>query len=145
MNITFRLATPDDGSLLAGMNHQLIQDEGHRNSMTLLELEERMKGWLSGEYRAVIFEEGNELVAYVLFREQSESIYLRQLFVARDQRRRGIGRHAVEILRSQVWSETKRLTVEVLVANAPAVAFWRSVGYTDYSLTLEILPGKSSP
>ena len=122
------------------MNHQLIQDEGHRNSMTVPELEDRMRCWLAGEYRAVIFEEDRRVVAYALFREQPEVIYLRQLFVSREQRRRGVGRLAVEMLRAHVWPKTKRLTVEVLMANAPAVAFWRAVGYRDYSLTLEILP-----
>ena len=122
------------------MNHQLIRDEGHRNRMTVPELEQRMRSWLSGEYRAVLFEDNGQVVAYALFREQPEEIYLRQLFVVRDRRSQGIGRKAVELLRTQVWPKTKRLTVEVLVANKRAVAFWRSIGYTDYCLTLEILP-----
>jgi ribosomal protein S18 acetylase RimI-like enzyme len=50
----------------------------------------------------------------------------------------------VEILRSKIWPKNKRLTVEVLVQNEAAVAFWRAVGYKDYSLTLEILPEISS-
>jgi ribonuclease HI len=38
------------------MNYQLIHDEGHRNPMTIQELEERMRAWLaSGEYEAVLF------------------------------------------------------------------------------------------
>jgi len=125
------------------MNHQLIQDEGHRNKLTVSELEERMRGWLADEYRAIIYEDGGQLVAYALFREQPAEIYLRQLFVVRDRRRKGIGRRALEILRSQVWPKTKRLTVEVLAANTPAVAFWRAVGYQDYSLGLEIMPDGS--
>lgn len=141
--MTFRPATLDNCALLAQLNRQLIQDEGHRNRMTLPELEHRMRSWLSGEYRAVLFEDGAEVVAYALFREQPEEIYLRQLFVVRDRRSRGIGRRAVELLRAQVWPKTKRLTVEVLVANTRAVAFWRSVGYADYCLTLEILPSSS--
>ena len=108
--------------------------------MTVPELEQRMRSWLSGEYRAVLFEDNGQVVAYALFREQPEEIYLRQLFVVRDRRSQGIGRAAVELLRTQVWPKTKRLTVEVLVANKRAVAFWRSIGYTDYCLTLEILP-----
>ncbi len=78
-----------------------------------------------------------------LFREQAEEIYLRQLFVVRHRRSQGLGRRAVEILRSQIWPKTKRLTVEVLVANKRAVRFWRSVGYADYALSLEILPAPS--
>ena len=138
--MTFRFATLADCPRLAELNHQLIQDEGHRNRMTVGELEQRMRGWIAGEYRAVIFEAGDEVVAYALFREQAEEIYLRQLFVVRHRRSQGIGRRAVEILRSQVWPKTRRLTVEVLTANQRAVSFWRSVGYTDYALSLEILP-----
>ena len=139
--MTFRPATLEDCALLAGLNHQLIQDERHRNRMTASELEQRMKGWLGGEYRAVIYEDGGEVVAYALFRELPEEIYLRQLFVVRNRRRQGVGRRAVEILRSHVWPKNKRLTVDVLVTNESAIAFWRAVGYTDYCLTLEILPG----
>ena len=108
--------------------------------MTVPELEQRMRGWLQAEYAAVLFEKGCETVAYALYREQSEEIYLRQLFVVRQCRRQGIGRHAIEILRRQIWSGIKRLTVEVLVKNTAAVAFWRARGYEDYSLMLEILP-----
>ncbi len=125
--MTFRQATLDDCALLAELNHQLIRDEGHRNPMTVPELEQRMRGWLASDYAAVIYELGGEVVAYILYREQAEEIYLRQLFVVRDRRRQGIGRHAFEIIRSQIWPANKRLTVDVLVANTPAVAFWRAV------------------
>ena len=139
--LTFRPATPADCPLLAELNHQLIRDEGHRNPMTIPQLEARMRTWLADAYRAVLFEEAGAVVAYALFREQPEEIYLRQLFVVRGRRRQGLGRQAVGLLRAHVWPKAKRLTVEVLVANEPAVAFWRAVGYSDYSLTLEILPG----
>jgi predicted acetyltransferase len=142
--MTFRPATLDDCPLLTELNHQLIRDEGHRNAMTVAELEQRMRGWLASEYRAVLYEDGGEVVAYVLFREQPEEIYLRQLFVVRHRRRQGLGRRAVEILRSQVWPKTKRLTVDVLIANTSGVAFWRAVGYRDYALTLEIMPESST-
>ena len=145
MQITFRRATRDDCARLAELNHQLIRDEGHRNPMTVPELEQRMKGWLASGYTAMIFEDGGEVVAYVLYREQPEEIYLRQLFVMRDRRRQGIGRKAVEILRTKIWPKHKRLTVEVLVHNTAAIAFWRAMGYQDYCLTMEILPGRQPP
>jgi ribosomal protein S18 acetylase RimI-like enzyme len=138
--MNFRRATPDDGPLLAELNHQLIRDEGHRNKMTISELEERMRGWLAAEYAAMIFENDGEIAAYALYREQPGEIYLRQLFVMRHLRRKGIGREAVEILRSEIWPKDRRLTVEVLVQNTAAVAFWRAVGYKEYSLKLEIMP-----
>ena len=138
--MNFRRATLDDCAVLAELNHQLIRDEGHRNPMTVQELEQRMKGWLASDYAAMLFENDAEVVAYALYREEAEEIYLRQLFVARHRRRQGLGRQAMEILRSQIWPKHKRLTVGVLVRNTAAIAFWRTVGYEDYSLTLEILP-----
>lgn len=138
--MTFRPANLDDGALLAELNHQLIRDEGHRNQMTVPELESRMRNWLATDYRATIFQEGPEVVAYALYRETPEEIYLRQFFVVRPRRRQGLGRAALQLLRTDVWPRDKRLTVEVLAANPAATAFWRALGYRDYSLTLEILP-----
>ena len=60
----YRFATDDDLELLAEWNHQLIRDEGHRNRMTVLELLERMKGWLEWEYRGVIFVVAGEPVLW---------------------------------------------------------------------------------
>jgi ribosomal protein S18 acetylase RimI-like enzyme len=135
-----RPATPDDCQLLGELNHQLIRDEGHRNPMTAGELAERMRDWLRGEYAARIFEDDGKVVAYALYRPQPAEIYLRQLFVVRDLRRQGIGRQAMQILFSEIWPKNVRLTVDVLAANTRAVGFWRSLGYRDYCLTLEIMP-----
>jgi len=137
-----RFGTGEDLHLLAEWNHQLIQDEGHRNPVGVPELREQMRGWLHGDYRAMLFTKSAEPVAYALYREGATEIYLRQLFVRRDRRRGGIGRAAREVLRKEVWPGDKQLTVEVLTANRPAVAFWRAVGYKDTYLTLEILPKK---
>jgi ribosomal protein S18 acetylase RimI-like enzyme len=139
MNLSWRFATEADLDLLAEWNHQLIRDEGHRNPMTVSQLADRMKGWLAGEYQAVIFSDA-ETVSYALFKKGDSLIYLRQLFVRCDRRRIGIGRTAVAILKREVWPASVRLTVDVLCSNQAAIAFWHSLGYTDYSLTLEIVP-----
>ncbi len=138
----YRFAADKDLDLLARWNHQLIRDEGHRNPMTVDELRERMRGWLGGEYKAVIFGSETEPAAYALYRENATEVYLRQLFVRRDRRRKGIGRDAVQILREQIWPRHKRLIVEVLTANTAAIAFWRAIGFRDYCLTLEIMPAE---
>jgi predicted acetyltransferase len=142
--MTYRRATTNDCPLLAELNHQLIRDEGHRNPMTVPELEQRMRGWLESEYAAILFEDGGKVVAYALYREQPDEIYLRQLFVVRHRRRQGLGKQAMHLLFSEIWPKTKRLTVEVLTANTAAVAFWRAVGYRDYSLKLEMVPSDAA-
>ena len=139
-SMNYRRATLTDCALLAELNQQLIADEGHRNAMTLPELERRMRGWLTSDYAALLFEEAGAVVVYCLYREEAEEVYLRQFFVVRDRRRRGIGRYAFRILRSKIWPRNKRLTVDALVGNTGAIAFWRVVGCRDYALTLEILP-----
>jgi GNAT superfamily N-acetyltransferase len=139
MKLSWRYATEVDVPLLAEWNHQLIRDEGHRNPMTVSQLEERMKQWLTAEYQAVIYS-SPEPVAYALFKREEASIYLRQLFVRRDVRRGGIGRSVFAILRDEIWPPSIRLTVDVLCSNQAAIAFWRSLGYQDYCLTLEIMP-----
>ncbi|MAS94854.1 MAG: GNAT family N-acetyltransferase [Verrucomicrobiales bacterium] len=141
--MNWRRATDFELDLLAEWNHQLIEDEGHRNPMCVAELRERMRGWLFSDYIAVVFA-NDEDVAYALFRESEEEIYLRQFFVRRDKRRSGVGSRAMAILFEEIWPRDKRLTVDALVRNAEAVAFWRSVGYLDYCLSLEILPNERS-
>src|SRR5574337_476512 len=133
----YRLASEPDLDQLAEWNHQLIRDEGHRNRMTVPELRERMRGWLAADYRAVVFLSDGEPVAYALYRESPEEVYLRQFFVRRDKRRTGFGRRAITILRQNIWPSRKRLTVEVLCQNTAGIQFWRAGGYKDYCLTLE--------
>lgn len=140
-NINYRRAIPNDLPLLAELNHQLIRDEGHHNPMTVAQLQERMQGWLNDDYTAIVFEDHSEVVAYALFREQPDELYLRHLFVVRHRRRKNIGRRAMRLLFAEVWPPNKRLTVSVLTTNTAAVAFWRAIGYSDYCLTLEMLPG----
>lgn len=139
--LTRRRATRADCPLLGRLNLELIQDEGHRNAMTELELARRMKFWLGrGGYTALLFETGGEVAAYALYHESPNEIYLRHLYVARTRRRQGIGRQVMRTLTDDVWPRGKRLIVEVLWTNHAAIAFWKAVGYREYSLCLEIMP-----
>lgn len=139
----FRQATSSDANLLAPLNAQLIQDEGHRNAMTVPQLAERMAGWLQTDYTAVIVEEHDEAIAYALYRRESDYVYLRQLFVRRDHRRQGIGRQLMAWLWQNVWQGAPRLRIDVLVGNTAAQDFWRSVGFKDYCITMEMQPPTS--
>ena len=112
--------------------------------MSVPELVTRMRSWLETEYQAYIFEDEFAIVAYALYREDREHIYLRQFFVQRDKRRAGVGQQCMKILFSQVWPKDKRITVDVLCQNEVGVAFWRAMGFTDYCLTLEIYPDLST-
>ncbi|MBX3620710.1 MAG: GNAT family N-acetyltransferase [Rhizobacter sp.] len=137
--LRYRLATPLDAPRLGHLNHALIRDEGLANPMDVGALTERMHGWLAHEgYEALLGFAGDELVAYVLWRDQPDCVYLRQIFVHRDHRRQGTARHLMLSVFER-WPG-KRLTVDVLAGNARALAFWRRMGYRDYAVMLERLP-----
>ena len=137
-----RFATLDDVPMLAKMNRTLVEDEQHRNRFKPdAWFEERMRGFLTGEYKAVLFELDDEAVAYALYTEppdHSDTVYLQQIFVGRAYRRQGIGREAMRILKEEIWPKDKRLTVGALVGNQVALAFYKSLGFKDYALELEI-------
>lgn len=139
MTLHFRTPQSDaDLALLAELNLRLIRDEGHRNPMTLAELEKRMRDWLASSYEAVIFSLEDTAVGYALYRSTTDYVYLRHFFVVPAYRRRGLGRHAFNWLRQNRWQRHPRIRVEVLSDNARAFAFWRSVGFESYAMTLEL-------
>ena len=144
MSMSWQFASAADLPVLARLNLQLIQDEGHPNPMSVDQLEARMRGWLQAGYTAVLFRDAEQVVAYALYRPSDNAwegpggaIYLRQFFVVRDRRRQGLGRQAIEVLRTEVLPAGCRITLETLLANTPAQAFWRAVGFRDYCITFE--------
>ena len=132
-----RDAAAADIAQLASWNRQLIEDEGHDNPMSLDELVARMRTWLATDYRAAVFEIAATPVGYALFRDTPEWIHLRQFFVARDRRRRGIGARAVGLLRDTVFPSGKVILVEAMAWNDTALSFWRRVGFADRYIGLE--------
>jgi GNAT superfamily N-acetyltransferase len=136
LSLSFVRAQDHDACYLGEMNYQLIRDEGHRNQMTVERLTERMAQWLNGEYQATLFHLQGRLIGYALYRRDPEYFYLRQFFVDPKHRRKGIGKSALGWLRKNEWAG-ERVRVEVLIDNKRGIAFWRSVGFQDYCLTLE--------
>jgi len=137
-DLAFRWATADDCDRLGAWNRELIDDELHDNPMNARELADRMRGWLAAEFRAVIFEQRGVPVAYALFREIPEGMHLRQFFVVRTERRRGIGTGALALLRLHVFAPDKRVLVEAMERNFGGLAFWRSMGFVDRYVGLEL-------
>jgi GNAT superfamily N-acetyltransferase len=135
--VQFRYAALDDAVVLSGMNRQLIVEEKHRNAMTTDELIERMRGFLSGEYKALVFESGGKIVGHALYRKDPEWFYVRQFFVIPSHRRRGIGTAAIHWLFKNAWQGGIRVRLDVLAWNPAGIAFWKSLGFGDYALTME--------
>jgi len=145
VNLSFRPGTKEDCRLLGRLNYQLIHDLGLPHRMTVAAMGKRMQTLLASDHQAILFELRGRVIAYALYRESPNEIYLRQFLVIRALRGQGIARRALGMLRSQVWARTKLLTVDVLVGNRRALEFWRRVGYADHSLRMEIPPVLPDP
>ena len=137
-DLTVRLARLGECALLGQFNAQLIRDERHENAMTSAELAERMREWLADDYRACLFETKAGPVGYALFRDLPECVHLRHFFVVPECRGIGLGRRAFHCTRAEFFPVDKRILVEVLSWNAAGLAFWKSLGFGERYLGLQL-------
>ena len=139
--MNYRIAVDSDAPLLADINQQLIRDEWGGGGMELEHLEARMRRWIEeGDYTAVIFLEDDATVAYSLVSIDEDSAYIRHFFVLHEHRGRGFGRQAIAILLGEIIPPGHRITLDVLASNRVGHAFWRSVGFGDYAIRMELFP-----
>ena len=80
--------------------------------------------------------EGGIIVAYCLYRDDGEHYYMRQLFVARGHRRRGIATKLLNWMYKNIWAD-KKVRLDVLAYNEEAVAFYRAFGFRIGCLRME--------
>jgi GNAT superfamily N-acetyltransferase len=125
------------------MNRCLIEDEGSRNPMSIAELQNRMGEWLRGEWRVELFTEGDTAVGYAVYQFRRDMyepdevvVYLRQLYIERDKRSRGLGSRAVKLLAQTRFPAGCRIEVDVLASNPRVAKFWAQAGFQPYCTTL---------
>ena len=117
-----------DVKRLAELNKCLIEDEQHPNPMHIAELTERMKAWLATDYICYLVKENGHIVAYCLYRDDGGLYYMRQLYVDRTHRRKGIATQMLDWLYENVWID-KKVRLDVLAHNEDAVAFYKKYGF----------------
>jgi len=127
------------------MNQHLIEDEGFAEEIPLPSLEARMSEWLRGEYDAALFlDESGATIGYALWQWRSSvftprrRVYLRQFFVVRGHRRKGVGALAFRELTNRYWKGAGRVDLDVNTQNEVGQAFWRSLGFEVFQLGLKL-------
>ena len=105
---------------LSELNRRLIEDEHHPNPMNAQQLTQRMSRWLQEEYTCYLATENGITIAYCLFRDDEEHYYLRQLFVDRAHRRKGIATKLLDWMYQNVWTD-KKVRLDVLALKLRAV------------------------
>jgi ribosomal protein S18 acetylase RimI-like enzyme len=134
MNI--RKADISEVEKLAELNQRLIEDEQHPNPMDLQQLTRCMTEWLQGDYTCYVAEEDGATIAYSLFRDDGEYFYLKQLFVERGYRRRGIATAFLDWMYKHIWID-KKVRLDVLSHNKQAIAFYKAYGFRVGCLRME--------
>ncbi len=117
-----------DVERLAEMNRCLIADERHPNPMDIAELTERMNDWLATDYICYTVKQNGHIIAYCLYRDDGGYYYMRQLYVGRAHRRKGIATQLLDWLYENVWTD-KKVRLDVLAHNEDAVAFYKRYGF----------------
>ncbi len=117
-----------DAEILAELNKRLIEDERHPNPMNIVQLTQRLKAWLATDYICYVAKQNEHIVAYCLYRDDGEHYYMRQLYVDRTHRRKGIATQLLDWLYENVWTD-KKVRLDVLAHNEDAVAFYKNYGF----------------
>ena len=150
MSIALRKATINDITALAEMNKELIEDERSRNPMNVRQLQLRMQAWLDGNWSAIMISKNEDLIGYLLYQQREDDyypeqrvIFVRQFFVQRGYRRRGIGRQAFEEIAMRFFPSDAKVMLDVLSTNPEALRFWEDLGFRQYATTLHRPPANA--
>lgn len=142
MTLGWRPMEDRDKPQVAQWNRELQEDEGS-SVMTLPDLAARLDRLLASGHWGVIFLLDEAEVGYSLIRptdgdlEGPGGVYIRHFYIVRSHRRSGMGRRALETLRSQVLSGEPRILLDTVASNPGGRAFWLAMGFRDYSSRFE--------
>ena len=131
-----------EADLLAALNVQLDEDEPYPHRLPLSALTQRMARWIeSGEYHVLLFRRGERIAGYAVWRLEDRGAYLRHFFICRDQRRQGLGRAAMQLLRRDQFPNDRPIQIETAISNKAGIAFWHTLGFEDFGLSMELKAG----
>lgn len=127
------------------MNQRLVEDERSRNPFSETEHQQRIRDWLAGnEWELVLFKNSvGTTLGYAVYRIQKsdyypdqEVIYLRQFFVDRPFRGRGVGTTAYMLLADKRFGD-REVSLDVLATNPDGKRFWERLGFREYFVSMK--------
>jgi ribosomal protein S18 acetylase RimI-like enzyme len=134
-----------DVDILSEMNKELIEDEKSENPMTISELTNRMKDFLNNDWKAILLVMGDQIVGYALYQERvdvnrkNNTVYLRQYYIRRQYRRRGLGKSGIDLLRTKLF-QNSTISLDVLESNPGGERFWEEIGFKKYYTNMKLKP-----
>jgi L-amino acid N-acyltransferase YncA len=134
-----RDATPDDASAIARIYNQGIEDRV-ATFETRPRTEHDVRAWFDGAHPVVVVEEGGEVVAFAStssYRDRGcySGIAETSIYVAREARRRGAGRLALEtLIRAAESAGFWKLVSRVFPENIASRELIRSLGFREVGI-----------
>lgn len=115
--------------------------------MTIAELTERMRHFMTSGWNAELMLEGDNIIGYALYQfrrddydPDRQDVYLRQFYIAPDHRGKGYGKTAIQRLRAERFGYEVNIVIDVLSTNPRGKSFWDSIGFQDYCVTMRLPP-----
>jgi ribosomal protein S18 acetylase RimI-like enzyme len=123
-----KIATIEHLEILTQMNIQLREDEQIDNIMSEKDVRDRMEGFLNGlVYKAILFINNDKAIGYCLIDFTKKPLYLRQIFINREERSSGLGKMFLRMVMDNY--DIKEIDVEVMVWNEKAINFYTNFGF----------------
>ena len=140
-----RTVRDEDIAIIAVMNQRLVEDEGSRNPFSLAQYRQRIKDWVdSDQWELVLFVDATSTTfGYAVYRlqkdeyyQEREVVHLRQFFIDRPFRGRGLGSAAYTLLVNERF-ERREVHLDVLTSNPHGRRFWERMGFSEYFVSMK--------
>ncbi len=143
--LVLRQAVETDLPMLAELNRQLLEDEGHPFGGSIDDLIARHREWLrTGEWTQDILDLDGEVVGFIVhmpnpfpLRPDRPELFLRQFCIDRKRRGAGLGRAGFALFLRDRLVPGGRVTLDVLETNQAGQAFWEAVGCRPFFRRME--------
>ena len=83
------------------------------------------------------------VIGYAVFSARPDSyqpeiafVYIKQFFIEREWRRKGLGRKAFAALARAYFPSQSKVVIDALSTDPTATAFWAALGFHPYSITM---------
>lgn len=138
MNVRLHSFQESDLADLAAMNRRLQESEGRPSPPEPQLIAAQLSARLVSDLEAAMIESDGERLGYILFRHEADALWVEEFWV-------GIGRNAGDIGRAAFHEFLDRegfnhahVRVRMPAASRRSRAFWKSLGFTEHSVTMDL-------
>ncbi len=126
-NMQIKKAQHSDYPAIAAMLKQLTDETIQNSRPSLTELKQKITRLVNNDgYNAHLAVKGNIILGYCLWKESNNKIYVRQIWIMRSQRNRGIGMSFVYSMQDTFW-KNKEIVLEEKFICDKADGFCRAI------------------